>query len=136
MSTDRAGVRRWAVALGSASCAALVAGVWPPVAGTAASLPRVRPEATATAVTDDDLGLEPAHGRSRGGHDRRRERDDRVPRTTGLIGWPNYGMNCYYVRDVEDHHARRAVCVDGWEDPGPFGHGGHDLNRPIHGDTR
>jgi hypothetical protein len=44
------------------------------------------------------------------------------PRTTGLIGWPNYAMNCYFLPRGPDHKGRRVLCVDAWEGHGRPGH--------------
>jgi hypothetical protein len=111
----------WVIALALAPSGALAIGVCPLLAEAArptrvssvrrpAGRADAGPVATATSGSDDsmDVGQNAATG---------------DPRTTGLIGWPNYAMNCYFVPRGPDHKGRRVLCVDAWEGHGRLGHG-------------
>ena len=115
------GVRPWAVALALAPSGALTIAICPLLAEAAGQTSPARdgvagrrhadPAATATSSTDDTLDLGEKTDAAGG------------PRTTGLIGWPDFAMNCYYVRRGPDHRGRRVLCVDTWDGPGRLGHG-------------
>jgi hypothetical protein len=115
--TVRAGVRPWAVSLALALSGALTTAMCSLLAEAAGQTTsasdgvagrRADPAATATSGTNNTLNLgEDAAG---------------GPRTTGLIGWPNFAMNCYYVLRRPDHRGRRVLCVDTWDRPGRLGH--------------